>query len=243
PGGSSRLSVVARFADGEEADVTPFCDLHVRDEAVAEVALDGEVRGLRPGDTAVVASYNGRLASARVLVPTGRVVIVPDVYERDVIDREVFAKLRGLGVAPSRPATDAEFLRRVTLDVIGALPSPQDVRAFLRDGDADKRSRKIDELLADPMHAALWARGSSTSPAATSGRWKGRRTSDPAGRGWARLVPQAVRRQHPVLGNRAGSSRRRAESEATPTPGPPRSRADDRPEGRSRQRLRVPAGP
>ena len=52
-----------------EADVTPFCDLRVRDDAVAEVALGGEVRGLRPGDTAVVASYNGRLASARVVGP------------------------------------------------------------------------------------------------------------------------------------------------------------------------------
>ena len=117
--------------DGDEGDVTLFCDLHVRDDAVAEVALGGEVRGLRPGDTAVVASYNGRLASARVSVPTGRVVTVPDVPECDVIDREVFAKLRSLGVTPSRPASDAEFLRRVTLDVIGTLPSPQEVRAFL----------------------------------------------------------------------------------------------------------------
>ena len=157
PGSSVRLSIVARFAAGDEADVTPFCDFRVRDDAVADVALDGEVRGLRPGDTAVVASYNGRLASARVSVPTGRVVTIPDVPECDLIDREVFAKLRSLGVTPSKPATDAEFLRRVTLDVIGTLPSPHEVRAFLNDCTLDKRSRKIDELLAHPMHAALWA--------------------------------------------------------------------------------------
>jgi Protein of unknown function (DUF1549)/Protein of unknown function (DUF1553) len=104
-----------------------------------------------------VASYNGRLAAARLSVPTGRVVTVPDVPECDAIDREVFAKLRTLGVAPSRSASDAEFLRRVTLDVIGTLPSPQEVRAFQSDGALDKRSKKIDELLAHPMHAALWA--------------------------------------------------------------------------------------
>jgi hypothetical protein len=157
PGGSGRLLIVARFADGHEADVTPFCDVQVRDDVVAQVGSAGELHALRPGDTAIVASYNGQLDSARVSVPTGRMVAVPDVPECDVIDREVFAKLKSLGVAPSRPASDSEFLRRVTLDVIGTLPSPQEVRAFLSDGAADKRSKKIDELLAHPMHAALWA--------------------------------------------------------------------------------------
>jgi len=157
PEGSGRLSVMARFGDGTQSDVTAFCDLRVRDDSVALVAAGGEVRGLRPGDTAVVASYNGQLAAARVLVPTGQAVTVPEVPECDVIDREVFAKLRALGVAPSRPAADAEFLRRVTLDVIGTLPSPQEIRAFLSDRATDKRSKKIDDLLAHPMHAALWA--------------------------------------------------------------------------------------
>jgi len=157
PGGTGRLAVVARFADGTQIDVTPFCDLRARDDAIAELARSGEVRGLRPGDTSVVASYNGQLASARVSVPTGRVVAVPEVPAGDVIDREVLAKLAALGITPSRPAADAEFLRRVTLDVIGTLPSPQEVRAFLADPAGDKRSKKIDELLAHPMHAALWA--------------------------------------------------------------------------------------
>jgi hypothetical protein len=157
PGDAGRLAVIARFADGATSDVTAFCDVHIRDDAVALADRGGEIRSLRPGDTAVVASYCGQLASARVLVPTGRVVSVPEASECDVIDREVFAKLAALGIAPSGTASDAEFLRRVTLDVIGTLPSPQEVRAFLADRAKDKRARKIDELLAHPMHAALWA--------------------------------------------------------------------------------------
>jgi Protein of unknown function (DUF1549)/Protein of unknown function (DUF1553) len=157
PGCSVRLAVIAQFADGERADVTPFCDLHVRDDAVVSVASTGEVRGRRPGDTAVVASYNGQLASARVLVPTGRAVSLPEVPARNLIDREVSAKLRVMGVTPSRPASDAEFLRRVTLDVTGTLPSSREVRAFLGDNSSGKRSKKINGLLAHPMHAALWA--------------------------------------------------------------------------------------
>jgi hypothetical protein len=157
PGATGRLAVFARFADGTEADVTAFCDLRVRDTEVADVSNTGVVRGLRPGDTAVVAAYNGLVEAARVLVPTGRTVLVIDVPASDIIDREVHAKLRALGIEPSAPAEDAEFLRRVTLDVIGTLPAPDEVRAFLADGSCDKRARTIDGLLAHPMHAALWA--------------------------------------------------------------------------------------
>ena len=157
PGESVPLGVIAHFADGSEADVTPFCDVRAKDDVVAEVLPTGGVRGLRPGDTAVIVSYRGLLASTHVLVPTGKAIRTPEVSESDFIDREVFAKLRELGIPPSEQAADAEFLRRVTLDVIGTLPSPEDVRAFLSDGSPDKRAKKIDELLAHPMHSALWA--------------------------------------------------------------------------------------
>ncbi len=157
PGDSARLAIVARFSDGSEADVTLFCDIHVKDDAVVAVDPAGAVRGLRPGDTAVVASYHGLLASAKASVSSGRVVVVPDVPESDEIDREVYAKLRSLGIAPSGASSDAEFLRRVTLDAIGTLPTPGEVREFLADRASDKRLRRIDALLAHPMHAALWA--------------------------------------------------------------------------------------
>ena len=77
--------------------------------------------------------------------------------EVNYIDREVFAKLRRLNIVPSDLSGDAEFLRRVTIDTIGALPTPEEVRDFLADKRPDKRARKIDELLAHPLHAALWA--------------------------------------------------------------------------------------
>jgi len=102
-------------------------------------------------------TYRGLLASARIYIPTGRDVNIPESADDSVVDRGVNAKLRVLGVAPSGLSTDAEFLRRVTLDVIGTLPRAGDVRSFLADASPDKRPRKIEELLAHPMHAALWA--------------------------------------------------------------------------------------
>jgi hypothetical protein len=158
-GATRQLTVKARFADGAEEDVTRLCDFRVNDDAVADVSPQGRVKGLRRGDTAVVVSYRGNLVPVRVLVPAPAPpgFTYPDVPEANYVDRLVFAKLRRLNVVPSDPSGDAEFLRRVTIDTIGCLPSPDEVRAFLADTARNKRAAKVEELLAHPMHAALWA--------------------------------------------------------------------------------------
>jgi hypothetical protein len=69
----------------------------------------------------------------------------------------VWTKLQTLGITPSEPADDAKFLRRVHLDIIGRLPTPDEVRGFLADGDANKRSRIVDELLERPEYGDHWA--------------------------------------------------------------------------------------
>jgi hypothetical protein len=159
PGERVALLVTVEFADGAKADLTPFCDFRAKDDTIAEVSPLGEVRGLRPGDTPVTVSYRGNLFSTRVFVPAPIEAgfVYPRIPEENYVDREVFAKLRRLNLVPSELSSDAEFLRRVTLDSIGCLPSPDEVRAFLNDPRQNKRTKKIDELLAHPMRAALWA--------------------------------------------------------------------------------------
>ena len=66
-----------------------------------------------------------------------------------MIDELVFAKLQKLGIPPSELCSDQEFLRRVYLDAIGTLPTPDEARAFLSDTDLEKRSKLVDRLLAD----------------------------------------------------------------------------------------------
>jgi hypothetical protein len=154
-----RLRVTAQFADGSAEDVTAFCDFRVQDDSVAEINSLGSVTAQRPGDTGLVVSYRGVVQAIRVLVPATVApgFEYPNVPAANFVDREVTAKLRLLNMTPSGSTTDAEFLRRITIDTIGSLPSPDEVRAFLADPSPDKRDRKIDELLANPLHAALWA--------------------------------------------------------------------------------------
>jgi hypothetical protein len=66
------------------------------------------------------------------------------------IDRQIESKL---GHAPAPPATDAEFVRRIYLDLTGKVPSVGQAREFLTDKSLDKRARLIDELLNSPEYA------------------------------------------------------------------------------------------
>ncbi len=159
PEQKGQLTVKATFADGSTESITPLCDFRTNDDAVAQVDNLGALRSIKPGDTAVIVIYRGNVVPVRVLVPAELPAgfVYPKLTEVNYIDHEVQAKLRRLNMAPSDLAGDAEFLRRVTLDTIGTLPTVEEVRAFLNDQRPDKRARKIDELLEHPMHAALWA--------------------------------------------------------------------------------------
>jgi hypothetical protein len=159
PGERVALKVLVTFADGTKANLAPFCEFRVKDDSVAEVSPLGEVRGLQPGDTPVVVSYRGHLAMARIFIPFPSRVGAPysETPENSFVDHEVFGKLRRLNILPSELAADTEFLRRVTLDTVGGIPAPEQIRRFVNDPHADKRRRKIEELLAHPLHAALWA--------------------------------------------------------------------------------------
>lgn len=70
-----------------------------------------------------------------------------------VIDEKIAAGWKSRKVTPAAQTSDAEFLRRVTLDLTGTLPTSAQARAFLDDRAADQRARLVDRLLASPEHA------------------------------------------------------------------------------------------
>ena len=81
----------------------------------------------------------------------------PEIKAHNFIDEHILAKLRVLDLPPAPLCDDATFLRRLYLDVTGYLPPPEEVRAFLADRSGDKRDKKIDEVLAKPGYAEIWA--------------------------------------------------------------------------------------
>ena len=156
PNQSQTLSVLAEYTDGRKRDVTWLTRFNSNDTAVADVDRAGQLTALRSGETAIVAAFDGQVATAIVTVPFGsqNIASVPNVA--GAIDSHVFAKFAALRIEPSGIASDAEFLRRVFLDTIGTLPAPTETRAFLADTSTDKRSKLIDELLRRPEFADFW---------------------------------------------------------------------------------------
>ena len=157
-GDSAQIKIVAEWGDGEREDVTSLTRFRANDDAVVEVDVSGLATSSGKGDTHIVALYDNGIAAIPVLRPlSGDHPRIDVTKYSNPIDKLVGEKLNKLGITPSAICSDTEFLRRVSIDLTGTLPSPDEVLAFIADQAADKRIRKIDELLERPSYAAWWA--------------------------------------------------------------------------------------
>lgn len=154
-----QVLATAVYSDGQERDVTAAAGYASNAAHVAEVDHGGLIRtGTFPGQAAVTVAYMGQVAAVKVLVPRPEAIAdFPKMPVRSPIDQLVWDRLKLLGILPSGPADDATFLRRLFLDTIGRLPTPEEAREFLADSSADKRNRWIERVLARDEYADLWS--------------------------------------------------------------------------------------
>ncbi len=79
-------------------------------------------------------------------------------WVRNPLDAFILARLEQKGLTPAPPADKRSLLRRVTFDLIGLPPTPEEIDAFLKDESADAFEKVVDRLLASPRHGERWAR-------------------------------------------------------------------------------------
>ena len=157
PETSQQLQVTAHYSDGSWRDITGIAQFESGARDMAEVSPTGVVTTAKlTGDAAVMVRYQEHVGVFRMTIPLGAPAgeFPP---ERNFIDTHVFAKLRTLGLPVSPLSDDPTFLRRVTLDLAGRLPTAAEAAGFLADSSADKRTAAIDRLLATTDYAEYFA--------------------------------------------------------------------------------------
>ena len=159
PGRVQQVLVIASYADGTTRDVTRDAVFSCNNSEVAEVK-DGLVKSLRRGEAAVLIRYEGLYATKLVTIMGDRTGYKwADVAEQNYIDTNVNAKLKRMKTLPSELCTDAEFMRRLMLDLTGQPPRSERVRAFVADPAPSKvkREKLIDELLGSDDYVDFWS--------------------------------------------------------------------------------------
>ncbi|OAI54721.1 hypothetical protein AYO44_14335 [Planctomycetaceae bacterium SCGC AG-212-F19] len=158
PGETFTLKVSARFSDGSQEDVTRWALLTPIDSAALTCGPTGAVTALRRGQSSIMVRYLGAVDCVTVVVPmSDRLAAGGERPQDNFIDDFINRKLDLLRLPHSSRADEEVLLRRVYLDLIGALPQPSDVDAYLADQTPDKFARLVERLFNRAELIDRWA--------------------------------------------------------------------------------------
>ncbi len=153
----ARVTATARYSDGSRRDVTSLAAYQCAEPSV-QVGPEGTVDCDRGGDAPILVRFADQMSTARIIfIPRRPRVAWTAPPAANVIDELQYSRLRALRLHPSPPASDPVFLRRVFLDTLGVLPTPDEARAFLVDSRPDRRARLIESLLTRSEFDDFWA--------------------------------------------------------------------------------------
>lgn len=147
----------AIYSDGTTRDVTNLATFITSNDNSAPISVDGLVTAGARGEAYVMARFETHTIGAQVLVlPKDLQYTAPQVTG-NYIDQLVGEKLRKIRVLPSELCSDEEFLRRVSLDITGQLPTEEEYLAYMGDSAPDKRAKLVDRLLQRKEFSEIWA--------------------------------------------------------------------------------------
>lgn len=158
-GARQQMRVIATYTDGSTGDVTAESFLSSGNTDVAAVNRDGVITTLRRGEAPVLARFEGAYAATTITAMgdrTGFEWEQPESWGR--IDELVTDKWNRMKIRPSGLCTDAEYVRRVYLDVTGLPPTVEQVKAFLADerDSKVKRDELVNQLIGSEAYVTYW---------------------------------------------------------------------------------------
>ncbi|MEZ0389846.1 MAG: DUF1549 domain-containing protein, partial [Verrucomicrobium sp.] len=156
-GEKQQVSVRATYSDGTDRDVTNLVVFMSNNDPSATVDKVGRVTSHDRGEAFILARFDVySVVSQFIVIPENLKYERPKLAETNYIDTLVHDKLDKLRILPSGICSDQEFLRRVSLDVVGVLPSAQEVKDFVADANPKKREALVDKLLQRKEFTEMW---------------------------------------------------------------------------------------
>jgi WD40 repeat protein len=157
--GAQQFRVVAHWADGQSRDVTREAFIESGDMEIANHDDYGMMMALRRGEAPILARFEGAYAATTLTVMGDRSGFTwKEPTHWGEIDKLVSAKWKRMKLQPSGLCSDAEFVRRVHLDLTGLPPSSDRTKSFLADKRParQKRNSLVDELIGSPEFVDHW---------------------------------------------------------------------------------------
>ena len=156
-GETQQVMVRALYSDGTDRDVTHLALFLTNNENSATVSPTGLVTGGARGEAFVMARFSTfTVGSQYIVIPKGLQYQEQAFQPVNYIDELVAAKLKKLRLHPSGNCTDEDFLRRLSIDLTGVLPTAAEYTAFVVDPAGDKRAKKVEELLSRKEFTEMW---------------------------------------------------------------------------------------
>ncbi len=156
-GSKQRFIAIAHYSDGTSRDVTNLSAFMTNNETSAAIDKDGNVTAGARGEAFIMARFETKTEGRQVLVLPKDLDYQPPKITGNYIDQLVGKKLNQLRILPSGFCSDEEFLRRITIDITGQLPTEDEYQQFVNDPAPEKRKELIDRLLERKEFSEIWA--------------------------------------------------------------------------------------
>ncbi len=160
PGGTQQMRVLATYSDGRVRDVSLEAFIESGNSEVAEINKLGLVTTVRRGEAPILARYEGAYSVTTLTVMGDRSGFQwNNPPANNYVDELVYAKLQRVKSLPSELCDDAEFARRVYLDLTGVPPTVEALTAFLADArdTKTKRDELVDRLVGGSEYVEHWS--------------------------------------------------------------------------------------
>ncbi|MEN8773422.1 MAG: PSD1 and planctomycete cytochrome C domain-containing protein [Akkermansiaceae bacterium] len=152
------LTVKATYSDGTDRDVSTLSSYtSSNDNSVSIDESSGVTSSKAQGEAFLMARFHTFTeGSMAIVIPEGLEYTRPKLAEFNYIDKHVHEKLHKLRIVPSEICSDEVFIRRVYLDIVGLLPTEEELKTFVGSTNLKKREALVDQLLERKDFTELW---------------------------------------------------------------------------------------